>query len=281
MKKSTVASEAEICTKKTKKSKITPRQREASTSAESSEEEEEGPYKRDCRRKAKIEMKKGRHSEADEDEKKPKKTTKVEAHKDRNKITKRRKLEFATEESSGEEGMRRTMKHKVKTGNDSTSSASSIGESTDNETNKSRTDKNKHRDGKHFKKWLTLEKFDGTTPLSIFINQLDTCAKYNKWDLEDQASHLRVSLKGNAAYIIDDENLEGASCRRLIKRLKSRFGTKRQSSLYRSQLRTRRRGKKKTLQTLYHDINRMAGLAYPGKSSIHRKLASMMRSLTR
>jgi len=26
---------------------------------------------------------------------------------------------------------------------------------------------------------------------------------------------------------------------------------------------------------LYHDINRMAGLAYPGKSSIHRELASI------
>jgi len=62
-------------------------------------------------------------------------------------------------------------------------------------------------------------------------------------------------------------------CRRLIKRLKSRFGTEGQSSLYRSQLRTRRRGKEETLQTLYHDINRMAGVAYPGKSSIHRELA--------
>jgi len=118
-----------------------------------------------------------------------------------------------------------------------------------------------------------LKKFDGTTPLSIFLNQLDTCARCSGWDLEDNASHLRVSLKGNAAHIIDDENLEGASCHRLIKCLKSRFGTEGQSSLYCSQLRTRRRGKDETLQTLYHDINRMAGLAYPGKSSIHRGLA--------
>jgi len=120
-----------------------------------------------------------------------------------------------------------------------------------------------------------LEKFDGTTPVSIFLNQLDTCARYNGWDLEDKALHLRVSLKGNAAYIIDDENLERALCRRLIKRLKSRFGTEGQSSLYRSQLPTRRRGKEEMLQTLYHDINKMAGLAYPGRSSIHRELASI------
>jgi len=124
-------------------------------------------------------------------------------------------------------------------------------------------------------KWLILEKFDDTTPLSIYLNQLDTRARYAGWDLEDKASHLRVSLNGNAAYIIDDENLEGASYQKLIKRLKGRFGTEGQSSLYRSQLRTRRRGKKEMLQTLYHDINRMAGLAYLGISSIHKELAAI------
>jgi len=102
---------------------------------------------------------------------------------------------------------------------------------------------------------LTLEKFDGTTPLSIFLNHLDACAKYNGWDVNDKASHLRVSLKGNAAYIIDDENLEGASYQKLIKRLKIRCGTESQSSLYCSQMRTRKRGKEEPLQTWYHDIN--------------------------
>jgi len=74
--------------------------------------------------------------------------------------------------------------------------------------------------------------------------------------------------------IIDDENLEGASYQKLIKQLTSRFGTEGQSSLYRSQIRTRKRGKEEPLQTLYNDINRMDGLAYPGKSSVHRELAA-------
>jgi len=116
---------------------------------------------------------------------------------------------------------------------------------------------------------LTLEKFDETTPLSIFLNYLNTCAKYSNWDVEDKASHLRVSLKGNAAYIIDDENLEGASYQKLIKRLKSRFGTEGQSSLYRSQMHTRKGGKEEPLQMLYYDINRMGWSANPGKSSVH------------
>jgi len=35
----------------------------------------------------------------------------------------------------------------------------------------------------------------------------------------------------------------------------------------------RRRGKEETLQALYHDISRMAGLVFPGKSLIHKEIA--------
>jgi len=59
----------------------------------------------------------------------------------------------------------------------------------------------------------------------------------------------------------------------LVARLRSRFGTEGQSYLYQARLRVRRRGKEETLQALYHDISRMVGLAFPGKSSIHREVA--------
>jgi len=226
--------------------------REASNSTESSEEEDDAPLRRTRHRKDKKEKKKIRHrsSDTEEDEKNPGKNGKDEARKDKNKTMKRRKLEFLTDESSEDERSRRTRKHKTIKKEESTSYTLSEKDSRSDASTKKSTGKNRSKTGKHFKKWLVLEKFDSTTTLSIFLNQLDTCAKYNGWGLEDKASHLRVSLKGNAAYIIDDENLEGASCHRLIKRLKSRFGTEGQSSLYRSQLRTRRRGKDETLQTL-------------------------------
>jgi len=38
-------------------------------------------------------------------------------------------------------------------------------------------------------------------------------------------------------------------------------------------MRVTRREKGESLQDLYLDISRMAGLAFPGKSSIHRELA--------
>jgi len=123
----------------------------------------------------------------------------------------------------------------------------SVEESLSGDSREKSTGKGKHKKNRHFKKWLIIEKFDGTTSLSIFLNQLDTCARCNGWDLEDKASHMRVSFKRNAAYIIDDENLEGATYQKLVKRLKGRFGTEGQSSLYRSQLRTRKRGKEETL----------------------------------
>jgi len=140
-------------------------------------------------------------------------------------MKKRRKLEFSTDECSEDECLKKTRKHRTVNEDENTSNTSSEEDSMSNASTRKSTGKDKHKNGKNFKKWLVLEEFDGTTPLSIFLNQLDTCAIYYGWDLEDKASHLRVSLKGNAANIIDDENLEGASCHRLVKRLKSRFGT--------------------------------------------------------
>jgi len=147
-------------------------------------------------------------------------------------MKKRRKLDFLTDESSDDACPKKPRKRRIEGEDDSTSHTSSEGDSASDASTSKSIKKEKHKNGKHFKKWLVLEKFDGTMPLSIFLNQLDTCARYNGWDLEDKASHWRVSLKGNTAYIIDDENLERASCRRLIKRLKSQFGTEGQSSLY-------------------------------------------------
>jgi len=119
-------------------------------------------------------------------------------------VKKRHKLEFATDDSTGKEREipRKNRKHKAETDSGSASDGDGSGTSGSNVATKRRSEKDKQGDGRRFKKWLTLEKFDGTTPLSIFLNQLDTCAKYNGWDVEDKAFHLRVSLKGNAAYII-------------------------------------------------------------------------------
>jgi len=106
-------------------------------------------------------------------------------------MKKRRKLEFATDDSSEKETSRtkKTRKRRAETENESknatNTSNSEYSESDD--SGKRSYEKAKHKSGRHFKNWLTLEKFDGTTPLSIFLNQLDTCAQYNGWNMEDKA----------------------------------------------------------------------------------------------
>jgi len=197
-------------TRSKEKKKIKTKARQSSTSTESSEEEEDVPVKHKSRRER-------------EEDKKHKKNTKEKSRRDQVKTKKRRKLEFSTDESSEDECAKKISKRRTEREDDSTSDTSSDEDTMSDTSTRKSSKREKHKDVKHFKKWLVLEKFDGTTPLSIFLNQLDTCAKYNGWDLDDKASHLRVSLKGSAAYIIDDENLEGASCRKLVKRLKSRF----------------------------------------------------------
>jgi len=216
---------------KSKSNKSTRKPREASSTEETSEDDE--PKVKRASKETHRKCKKNKSSsESEEDCNARKKRKKEKERWKKHKLKKRRKLKFATDDSSEREREppEKIRKHKTKPestsdGDDSESSESEVEKKLKSE---------KHRNSKHFKKWLILEKFDGTTPLSIFLNQLDTCEKYNGWDVEDKTSHLRVSLKGNAAYIIDDENLEGASYQKFIKRLKSRFGTDRQSSLYRS-----------------------------------------------
>jgi len=120
---------------------------------------------------------------------------------EKHKSKKRRRLDFATDDNNGEEQHRskNTRKRKAKTGSESASDWDESGSSESDDATKQKPEKLEHKTNRHFKKCSTLEKFDGTTPLSIFLNQLDTCANYNRWDVEDKASHLRVSLKGNAA----------------------------------------------------------------------------------
>jgi len=174
----------------------------------------------------------------------------------------------------GKNKIRREIKKKLdkkpnkKPKKDSSPKESDSSDSKKEEKKKSR--KKRESSPRGSRKSLLPERYDRTTPLTIFLTQFEFCARYYKWSIEDKAIHLRVRLKGNAAYIIDDETFEDATYEQLVARLKSRFGTEGQSYLYQAPLRVRRRGKKETLQALYHDISRMAGLEFPRKSSIHR-----------
>jgi len=79
-------------------------------------------------------------------------------------------VEFLTDESSEDEGPLKPRKRRIEKEDDSTSHTSSEDDSTSDASTKRSLKKEKRKKGKHCKKWLVLEKFDGTTPLSIFLN---------------------------------------------------------------------------------------------------------------
>src|SRR6266581_4626636 len=54
------------------------------------------------------------------------------------------------------------------------------------------------------RKLMMPKDYDGTTLLSLFLNQFDSCADYNEWDNRDKAAYLRNALKGNAAHVLED-----------------------------------------------------------------------------
>src|SRR5207245_8045030 len=121
------------------------------------------------------------------------------------------------------------------------------------------------------KQWLKSETFDGTTALSTFLSKFETCARYNNWSSRDKLAHLRVNLRGSAAQVVTVEDSKDLTYGELVKQLKERYGTEGQMSLYKTQLRTRRRGKTETLQHLYFDVENLALLAYPGPQTDHSR----------
>jgi len=120
------------------------------------------------------------------------------------------------------------------------------------------------------KKWLYPEKYDGTTPLSLFLTNVESCAAYNDWTYNDKLAHVKLKLAGTAAYVLSGGINAVPTYSDLVEKLEKRFGTKDQSARNRSQLKGRRRQKNESWYNVYDDISRLVLLAYPGQQSVHR-----------
>lgn len=110
---------------------------------------------------------------------------------------------------------------------------------------------------------LKLGKFDGSTPVEVFINQVNMCSKYNQWSEMEIFANVSLSLTGNALSVLSD----GEKCnnsQQLIDKLRCRYGGGEQSSLYRMQLRNLRRRKNESIKDLCFEVDRLMNLAYPG-----------------
>ena len=114
---------------------------------------------------------------------------------------------------------------------------------------------------------LKLERFDGTTPLEIFLLQFDNCAQHNGWGQDEKQAQLKGALKGTAAQVLMGSQGALISYQELRHELGKCFGNEGNTAQYRSILKMKRRAPGESLRTLYQDVSRLLMLAYPGPHS--------------
>ena len=103
--------------------------------------------------------------------------------------------------------------------------------------------------------------------------KLRNCADYYGWAETDRLCHLKASLEGNAAAILWELSPECTEAE-LLKLLHNRYGNKEQIERFRFELKTRRRRKGESLQSLHQDICRLLALSYPGETSALSKIVA-------
>ena len=106
--------------------------------------------------------------------------------------------------------------------------------------------------------------FDGNGSWEAYKTQFQMLAHLNRWSNEEKAVYLSTSLKGPAMAVLNGlspANLYDYNA--LVLALETRFGTAHQTELYRTQLKTRVRGREESLPALAEEVQRLTRLAYP------------------
>lgn len=106
--------------------------------------------------------------------------------------------------------------------------------------------------------------YDGSTPWEAFRAQFDIIAEINSWNIDEKASFLAASLKGNATMVLSNLTVDNRkSFESLAKALSNRFGTTHQSELARAKFKTRVKKRDESYPELVSDLERLVKLAYP------------------
>jgi len=110
------------------------------------------------------------------------------------------------------------------------------------------------------------DKYDGSTCFETFLVQFDNCAQFNRWSKSEKLHYLRWILKGNAAQVL--WGAKEVSFRKLVSRLRSRFGSADMEEKFQAELQCSRRKSGESLRELAEDIRRLIMLSYPGGRSV-------------
>jgi tellurite resistance protein len=113
---------------------------------------------------------------------------------------------------------------------------------------------------------IKLDKYNGSTPLETFIAKFENSSEFYSWDERAKAFHLKSMLENQAAEILWILK-PGATASEIFDLLRVRFGNENQRERYKRELRSRKRKPGESLQSLYHDLQRLLSLSYPQESN--------------
>lgn len=122
-------------------------------------------------------------------------------------------------------------------------------------------------------RFMRASHYSGCGSVETFIIQFELCTDYNKWSEADKVIQLKCCLTGIAAQMLWDGGVkDNMSYRKVVSRLKARFGSGELHERFAVELRSRRRRADETIAELHADIRRLMALAYPDRhrSFVHR-----------
>ena len=106
--------------------------------------------------------------------------------------------------------------------------------------------------------------YDGSSAWEAYRTQFGLLAALNKWNDQEKAAYLAISLRGSALTVLTNLPEEQRSdYGALNAALENRFGNTRQVELNRTCLRSRMKRREESLPELAEDIEQLIRLAYP------------------
>ncbi|XP_045186669.2 uncharacterized protein LOC123544673 [Mercenaria mercenaria] len=106
--------------------------------------------------------------------------------------------------------------------------------------------------------------YSGDEDLQDFLAQFQITTEINGWDYAQKSLYLASSLTGGARSLLSEMNeRERRDFCSLEEKLKARFGSENKAEVFRTQLKSRVRGKGETIPEMAQSIRKMTRLAYP------------------
>ena len=111
---------------------------------------------------------------------------------------------------------------------------------------------------------LKPQTFSGTDDFENFLAQFEITAEINGWDYRAKSLYLANSLTGTARSLLNEVTAEQRrDYKSLVQKLTARYGSENRAEVYRSQLKSRCKGKGETIPELAQAIKKLTRQSYP------------------